>query len=353
MINLSEKDFINKIRHEKQHYKYVKVPKSARFNINNRTLANFADFSGEMASNNAIGAYLSKINPGAHLNKVVNKFNSMPTLTDPANQEEIDPSLFVDEMIRYCELHRTDDLIAVQDNSNGMIMGVVSNKYCTIQDCDIYTLTHGILEANDAAHETTYEHDGFQMRMNVRFPDRVIELDPVDGKPNEMELRLSVFNGMTGIRALGINVGSWEQVCSNGAMGLKKMFEWKQSHIETANIKAVDILEMFTENLVAQLRKGDKYLDLIEKANEISTPIIRENQDIVKILSSEKFKLLKREAEEVFRRMKHHKKQYKRKNAFDIGRAIAEVARDTHEINRRHDLEIIAGNTMLMQVAQT
>jgi hypothetical protein len=351
MINLSERDFIEKIKHEKQHYKYTKIPKSAHFNMNNKTIGDFENFNGVVASSGVSGAYLSRINPGAHLNKVVNKFNDMEVMTDIRTHDEIDPSLFVDEMIRYCELYRQEDVIAVQDDTNDLIMGIVTNGYSVVQNCDIYTLTHGILESNDITYKTEYRHDGFQMQMNVIFPDRVVELDPVDGKPNEIELRMSIFNGMTGTRALGINVGSWEQICTNGAMGLKSLFEWKQSHINTKNITAVNILERFTENLVKQLGKGDRYLELIEKANKITEPVLRENQDIIKFLTGDKFKLLKREAEEVFLRMKHHKSQYSRRTGFDIGRAVAEVARDTHVINRRHDLEIIAGNMMLMQVA--
>lgn len=344
MINLTKKEFIDRIRHEKENYEYVKIPKTAKFDIKTNTIADFENFNGVAASSNVAGAYLARINPNAHLNKFVSKFTSLETRKDPANLEEIDPSIIAEQAIRYCELNREDDLIAVKDKSNDMIMGVVTNSYNTIQNCDIYTLSTGILDSNDIAHEVTYEHDWFQMRMNIRFPDHVVELDPVNGQENEIELRMSIFNGMTGIRALGINVGSWEQVCTNGAMGLKKTFEWKSSHLKDS-YKA---LNDFSENIVRQLRNGDKYLQLLENASEITTPIFRENDNVIKILSSDKFKLLKKEAEEVFRRMKHHK-QYKT-NAFGVGRAIAEVARDTHDINRRMDLEQIAGDTMLLQV---
>jgi len=345
MINLSKEDFIKKIKYEKENLEYVPIPKTAKLNITNWQIADFDSFAGQAASSNVLGAYLARINPNAHLNKFVSKFCSLKTLEDPASKETINPMKIAEQAIRYCELNRADDLIAVQDKNNGLIMGVVTEKYNTVQNCDIYTLANGILESNDISTEMTFEHDSFQMRINVRFPERIIELDPVDGKPNEIELRMSIYNGMTGIRALGVNVGSWEQVCTNGAMGLRNTFEWKSSHLKNT-MKA---LEDFSENLVKQLGNGDKYLALLENASEITTPIFRENDNVVKILSSDKFGLLKKEAEEVFRRMKHHK-QYG-KNAFGVGRAIAEVARDTHDsMDRRIFLEQIAGNTMTMQV---
>ncbi len=349
MINLTEEQFIEAVLHEKNHLKYRTIPKDAHFYKDLRVIETpDASFMGEVGANRVVSSYINKINPGAHLGKVISKFYDMEPLTDPSDSRELDPKNLMDDLIKYCEQLRKEEMVAVQDDSNGMILGVVSPNYVSIQNCDMFTISKQILDGAGIPYEASYEHDGYQMRINYRLPEMAIELPDVNGEENVMELRASLFNGMTGHRSFGFTLGSWEQICTNGAMGLKSKFEWRRAHVG----RSVDFFQEFTNNFTQQLRQGEEYLDLLEMANEITEPIIKENEDIIKVLSSEKFKLQVSEAEEVYRRMRHHKRQYTRRTGFDLGRAVAEVARDTHSIDRRMDLEVIAGTMMLMQVVQ-
>ena len=273
--------------------------------------------------------------------------DSLPVMTDPTTGRDIDPSEPVDQLIRYCEIYREKPIIGVRDTKTNLLMGAVGKDYNTeVSNHDIYQINKNTLDTIDVKYEATFEHDNYQCRMNYTFPEYQIELPEVHGKENFMALRISTFNGQTGFRALGIAVGSWELICTNGAWGIKDVPKWTKIHVGDT----VRILEAYVQNFNKQLENGIGLLDKLSEANEINEPIIKANENIVKILSSKKYQLKVKEAEEVFTRMKHHKAQYSRMNGFDIGRAVAEVARDTHEINRRTELEVIAGNLMTIQL---
>lgn len=284
--------------------------------------------------------YLGLINPGIHLPEVISKLKKLSGVVDPNDSSWYEPADIADGIVRFCELNRTEPIMAYRVPGMNVLYGCVSNQHTFVKDKDVVDIKKAFFE--NIPHNTVYNHSIYRMKMDLNFPEISI---PLVGD-NAIQFRISIGNSQFGVGSLFVEAGSYEQVCTNGAMGWASKFSFRATH-----------RRMSAEYLLRQLRDGinkifagaTQYMTILRQANEIVDPIIKENESVVRVLRSKKFGLLKREAESIYRRIRMNP-QYQRLNAFDIGRAIAEEARDTSSIDRLIELEHLAGRTMCSQV---
>ena len=290
----------------------------------------------------------------------INRFNKMNGGYIPDENgeyvlldENIDAKELSDQLIRYCELNRKQPIFAYRHEGSGLVYGIVSQRHTLLQDIDVFDIINNRFE--DIPHTYQFEHNNFRMRVGIILDEIAVEL----GGEKSIKFRISAGNSMFGVGSAFVVAGSFEMWCKNGAMGWRTKakkewraegflggFEWSKIHVYNPSY----ILRDLSNALNDQLGKADKYLELIENANEADEPIFKQNDDIIKKLTEDKFKLHKTEAEEVYKLMKTKTQQYGRFNGFDTGRAIAEVARDIPNLTRRFELERISGKIMFAQV---
>lgn len=293
-----------------------------------------------------------KINLGSTLSKL---YGHLKPLLDEHTRINYAPVDIAEQLLRYCELNRAKNLYILYHQTSRYAYGMVSDRHQITQDADIYDLYRELFQ--EIPHTAYFSHNYFRMKIDITMDD--IELELEDG--NSMKLRVSLGNSMFGVGSAFVKIGSWEQICSNGAMGWNNKltkefglskedahyFPYTQRHTYAPS----HILGEMKEGIIKQLGMGQEYIEVLEEAHSIESPIIKKVEDIEKELQKDKFGLGKAEAEEVYKLLMHKHKQYKRRNAFDVGRAIAEVARDTVNLDRQIELEQIAGKTMLAQVS--
>lgn len=320
------------------------TPKSIDNNINKNLV--FAD-------NSVRSQYLSLINDNMYLPAVYRKLSNATNQTDPTNHDVLQPNQILEDLVRWSELNRKQESYAYRHKQSGLVYGVVSNKHKLLQDLDILeniyeNIFHGI------PHTVSFEHNHFRMRINVVLDEIAVELVG----NNAMKFRMSIGNSMFGVGSAFIYAGSYEMWCTNGAMGWRTkfnkkynldsndIFEFRRSHV----IAPIKILKDMNTNTIKQLSHADKYMEQLEQANEINETIFTEKEQIDEQLQKDKFKLSKSEAQQAYLLMKHKHEQYGRMNGFDTGRAIAEVARDTTNMDRKIELENIASTIMFSQL---
>ncbi|MFX1538597.1 MAG: hypothetical protein ACFFDI_30790, partial [Promethearchaeota archaeon] len=285
--------------------------------------------------------------------------------------QTLDPQGILNLVIRYLELKkdRTKNPIhMLRHKKSGLIYGFVSKNFVQVRDIDIYKMVKAYFEDSGLKVEWKYDHWTFNMRIAAIIDDFNVEL----GGGNSLKLRLLLGNSMTGRGSAYVTIGSFEQWCSNGAMGwVNKLAKYFKAEIGDNGLR-IDkpedvifadsirqrhsfttpdrILENMMTGIESQLKNGDKYLYLLENAKEITEPIIQENKDIVEELQKDRFKLRKQEAQNVFAILKTKANQYKDNSGFSIGRAIAEVGRDTESHERKIELEKLASKVMFSQL---
>jgi len=296
---------------------------------------------------------------GMYLGSTLNKLNSdtLKAHNDPYDQFKYDPKEVADDLLRYCELNRDTNINLLTHKTSGNAYGAVSDNHQIVQDAKIYELYKNTFVESGIPHTANFSHDYFKMKIDITLDDVYIELE----EGNSMKLRISLGNSMFGFGSAFVRIGSWEQVCSNGAMG------WSSKLSKTFNLNEVDkkyfplqkrhvyapsfIIQEMETGIMKNLSLGQKYMEVLEAAHETNIELFKKTAKIEEELTKQRFGLAKAEAADVYKLLIHKHKQYKRKNAFDVGRAIAEVARDTISLDRRIELETIAGKVMLSQVA--
>jgi len=278
-----------------------------------------------------------------YLSRLMNKLMDAEPIDHPLTGEPVDPTPAVDTIILYEELSRDRDkqpIFGYKDKRTNKLYGVVSKHHVYVPDHEIYK----IMEAHvkDIEHEATYYHNIFQFKVDYRFPDIGFELED----DNQMQLMITVGGSAFGFRTAYVCSSAWEQACTNGMMAWVPKLSWKQIHVGMAPEL---LLTRYKENFNQCLAEGTKLMDLLTQANKVSDTIIDAYANVVEQLRSKRFNLLKREAEDIYRRIREQPR-YQTLTAFNVGRAIAEQARDTLDLNRRIELEQLAGQVMLQQV---
>lgn len=291
-------------------------------------------------SDTAKQQYLGLINPGIHLPTVLNKLEGMEMKEDPGDFVRYNPAEISDNLIRLCELTRTKPIYGYKVSDMDLIYGCVSDQHTFVNDRDIHKITETFFDS--MPHNVSLNHSIYRMVMQYELPEMAIPL----GNDNSMNFRVSVGNSQFGVGSLFVEAGSYEKICTNGSMAWISQFSWRADHRRTTS---KSLLERLVSGLNTILSKADKYMALLQQANETVIPIIKAEESVVKVLRSKRFNLLKREAESIYRRIRANPR-YQRMNGFDLGRAIAEEARDIPGIDRAIELEQLAGRVMISQV---
>lgn len=293
-------------------------------------------------SDKVLGQYYGLINCGIHLPAIVGKFDSLPKQTHPITGRVYNPSTIKDDLVRYCELNRPKPVYGYKDPEMNILYGIVSPEHVPVKDRDVYDITEAFVK--DMPCQARYYHDNTRMMIDYEFKELGIDLPD----NNRMNFCLVVKNSQFGMGILSVEGGAFESRCGNGqiiwvdGMNLK----WETIHRWR---NASYMLEEIGKGMTKIMSMANKGLNALRQANEIIEPIIKENENVVNVLRSKKFNLLKREAESIYRRIITNP-QYRRMNGFDVGRAIAEEARDTTNLDRVIELEHLAGRVMTSQV---
>ena len=330
---MSEEQWLNIVTNQKDNIKKVRVRKWDH-------ISDFKLGENSFISESAYDKYINLINPNMHLGKVVSKLRSIGTVqTPPESNQILDPSVMADDLIRFSELTRVEPMFVYKDENTKSIVSAVSQRHSRVYDLDVYNVVKSFFE--NVPSEMSFENDIHRSRIIITLPELAVEL----GSDNAMNFRISVGNSEFGYGSCNCRAGSYEQWCSNGAMGWKTQFQWKQIHISSPEV----ILRNLAQGIVDMMAQADTYMAILEQANEVTDRYIEDNVNVIAFLREDKFRLLKREAEGVYRRIRNNPR-YQRFNAFDVGRAIAEEALNTHTIERRVWMEQLSGKVMVAQV---
>jgi len=330
---MREEDWLNVAQHQKEHVSKKRL-------LRHEHVSDFKIGQLSFLGTAPYGRYIDLINPNMHLSKVVSKLNSIaePILV-PESNEVLDPKIMADDLIRYCELNRKEPVYLYKDDTNNSIISAVSGRHSRVYDTDVYEVMNEFFK--DIPHQYQFESDMYRSRITVSLPELAIKL----GGDNSMNFRFSIGNSEFGYGSCYCDAGSYEQWCTNGARAWVSKFKWQQIHVSSPE----SILRNLADALLDQMSKADQYMTILENANEVSERYIKENVNVINFLRKDKFGFLKREAESIYRRIRNNTR-YQRMNAFDVGRAIAEEARDTNDMERKLWMENLAGKVMVAQV---
>lgn len=212
--------------------------------------------------------------------------------------------------------------------SNGIVRGLMSEKYSPFDDHEIMAILNEFLGSGNQDVEVKWWHrddKGFHLRLV--FNDLTTTVGTLsDGKPDIHKVGLHIENSEVGAKSIKITPLIWRQICSNGMMGWGRnedMEIFTQRHIY---LKPHEMYGRVAEAIGNALKVGDQVIDKLLQAKE--TPI--ENPlDVIKKLS-EKNKYSK----EVTEKIQGAFMMEEGNNAFYVVQAFTRACQDLKADNR-------------------
>jgi hypothetical protein len=174
---------------------------------------------------------------------------------------------------------------------NGMIRGVLSEKYSPFDDHEIMDILNQLfgkaVNADDIDIKMWYRDDkGFHLRLI--FNDLTTSVGTLeDGTPDIHKVGLHIENSEVGAKSLRITPLIWRLVCSNGLMGWgvnKDMEIFTQRHIY---LKPHEMYARVAEAIGNALKVGDTVIEKLVQAKE--TPVVNPLEIIAKLSEKNKY----------------------------------------------------------------
>lgn len=147
---------------------------------------------------------------------------------------------------------QTPNRMAVQRQDNGVVLGVVSDKYKILPHAQVVDGFRAAFGGENIVETIRVTRGGARLQYEAILPSVTVEVRPGD----HMQLRIIAVNSYDGTHVLQATFGAFRLICSNGAMTGKSFVNMQQRHVGAIGIK-VDSLQtniaILTENFRKQL----------------------------------------------------------------------------------------------------
>ena len=272
------------------------------------------------------------------LGNIVGRLQGRQPLDDMLSGESYIPDIILADLVRYAELNREEGTVQMYvDSRTNEIFGTVSPQHTYIPSKIVYEQLLQFYDAMGVKYDMSFQDNYNNTRIDVVFPEMALEV----GRNDNLNFKVVVMNGDFGNGALKYVGGFIRLICTNGMIIGEDIVSTRLVH--KANDKV--LLTKFLGSMVESFAIYDAYSGRIREAAEITEDWIDSKVGLVNFLP-DNFNVLVREAKEIYSTVRQN--NYKQ-NAFWIGQAVAEVARDKG-LEDRYRLEQIAGQICLAQV---
>lgn len=176
------------------------------------------------------------------------------------------PDLVADHFNYWAKNSDKDILVRtkIKNQDNGLIRGILSDKY-TILDNDTALDSLGkILEGNDSAFSIRSLHlDDKRIHVRITFPDltKKVGVD-VQGNPDNLQVGMDFVNSEVGASSLNIMAMVYRLVCKNGLRAWCVDDRFSQRHI---HFKSYELHMRMAEAMAKSLNSGIELTDHLEK----------------------------------------------------------------------------------------
>ena len=165
---------------------------------------------------------------------------------------------------------------------NGLIRGILSERYSPFDDHEIIEILTQFFGKQDADIEVNWWHrDNTGFHLRILFNDLTTTVGTLaDGKPDVHKVGLHIENSEVGKKSIRITPLVWRLVCSNGMMGWSVDGDvFKQRHLY---LKPHEMYGRVSEAIGSALKVGDAAIEELIQAKE--TPI-EDPLEVIKKLS--------------------------------------------------------------------
>lgn len=174
-----------------------------------------------------------------------------------------------------------------QAENNGIVRGILSERYSPFDDYEIMDIVNGLTGGADVDINFWHRDDtGFHLRLVYNDLTTTIGTTP-DGRPDIHKVGLHIENSEVGKKSLRVTPLVWRLVCSNGLMGWGTNEEagiFQQRHMF---LKPHEMYGRVAEAINNGLQTGDKALERLVEAKE--TPIENPLDVIQKLAEKRKY----------------------------------------------------------------
>ncbi len=150
---------------------------------------------------------------------------------------------------------------------DGIIRGVVSDKYSILDNDNVMDALEGILKGreNDFQIETFFMDDK-RMHLRLTYLDLARPLGKLpDGSPDHMRIGADIINSEVGASSFNLTKMIWRLICENGLRGWDKEDSFVQRHI---HLRPVEFRGRVAHAMVNQLHAGREFLEELQKTQE-------------------------------------------------------------------------------------
>ena len=234
----------------------------------------------------------------------------------------------------YFDFYVTRDI----DTGRYILNSINSLKYTRIKNVDIVERISNMTKENASLVVSKIHHSDFCLAIKVIDINHPIQLDPKN-LDDIGYVGVEIINSEIGTRKLTIRRVIFRKVCSNGMWGFDTTHTYNKKHIGSEIKNYVLVLQDYFHDLLHS--DGSDAKKLSHKFAIAQNRLIATSQE-----EREKFlKYLGLRDKEIEAAITNHATEEKKdmRTAFDVIQAITAAARVTHSVERRSELEYIAG----------
>lgn len=224
------------------------------------------------------------------------------------------------------------------DTGRYILNSINSKKYTRIKNVDIVERISNMTRGNASLVVSKIHHSDFCLAIKVIDINNPIQLDPKN--PDDIGyVGVEIINSEIGTRKLTIRRVVFRKVCSNGMWGFDTTHTYNKKHIGSEIKNYVLVLKDYFHDLLYSDGSDAKKLShrFAIAHNRLIATSQEEREKFLKHLG-----LTEREIESAITNHATEEKKDMR-TAFDFIQAITAAARVTHSVERRSELEYIAG----------
>lgn len=258
---------------------------------------------------------------------------------------EVSPELVAEQFNLWASRQPDDRKVLIRGKKLGsefLVRGVLSDRYTIVDNKDVLESLVEITDEMPDFDVISVYHDDKKLHVRIAFPDLSESFGTsVEGKDDIIRVGIDIVNSEVGYSSLVVAPITYRLVCTNGLKLWKREAEaFRQRHVYLGR---EEMMEMLKVSLDRSLEKGKELIEGMRKSREVKVENPYHFIDNMVL----QFNLSKKMGD----RIKEAFEIEPERNMFGIVNAFTRAAQKVNSHDGRLQLETIASEIMLKEVA--